>query len=159
MNRIIASILLCGIMQFAKGQSITVHGNPPALQILNATELINGKYVDHNAFEITYPLLTILSRLDFYVRSEFATLSNGASTIPSDKIGIRVITPSGGADPERFLTTTDQRLFELSSGLLGGLSEGSFEVTLRYRLLGGSHLLNTETGNYSVNVFYRFTVD
>jgi len=157
-HKTVLTFLVCLYAAAGNGQSITILGNPPAIQVQNASDVVNGKQVTHTSLSVTYPALNVLTpNVELYVRAEFANLSSTFGTIPSNKIGI-LVTNLTGVDPERFLTTTDQRLFDLAPGLLGSVLGGTQSVTIRYNLLGGSHLL-LHSGTYSVRVFYRVTLD
>lgn len=157
--RKITFLLLCCLFAAAgSGQSIAILGSPPAIQVQNASDVLNGKQVTHTSLSVTYPALNVLTpNVELYVRAEFANLSGTSGTIPSNKMGI-LVTNLTGVDPERFLTTTDQRLFHLGTGLLGSVLGGTQSITIRYNLLGGTHLLQP-AGTYSVRVFYRVTLD
>lgn len=152
------AFLLCLYAAAGKGQSITILGNPPAIQVQNASEVVNGKQVSHTSLNVTYPALNVLTpNVELYARAEFANLSGTSGSIPSNKIGV-LVTNITGVDPERLLTTTDQRLFHINTGVLGSVLGGTQAVTIRYRLLGGAHLL-LPAGTYNVRVFYRVTLD
>ncbi|XZF13027.1 hypothetical protein ACTHGU_14670 [Chitinophagaceae bacterium MMS25-I14] len=157
--RIITILCCCLCGPALYGQSMSVLGSPSAIQITSAAEVINGKYLDHNSISITYPLLNLSGlSMELYAHAEFANLTSPASnTIPASSIGLQV-TNLSGADPERFLTTTDQRLLHQPPGLLTSLLGGTSTVTLRYRVLGGTQLLKP-AGVYTVRVFYRVVMD
>jgi hypothetical protein len=149
-------VLLC--CHTCDAQTITLLASPSTIQILTPADVTGGKSVTNNSFTIGYPVLNLggLS-LDVFARAEFANLTSGTNTIPASKIGVSVVGLSG-ADPEIFLTTADQRILHQPPGLLTALLGGTQSVQVKYRVLGGAHLL-VASGTYSVRIFYRVAMD
>lgn len=140
-------------------QNITVLGNPPAIQINSSSDLQNGKYIDHATLNLSYPILSLNHHTELYVRALNAnmTKSGSSSTIPVNTMKVSVILPTGG-DPEVTLSTTEQRLFRYTIGLIPGIIGSIINTTIRYKMTGGTHLLN-KSGSYSVTLVYRYVVD
>lgn len=159
MNKVWLLVVLLLYGKFGAAQTITILGSPPTIQMQTASDIQNGKSTTHTSIRIGYPLLNLSGlSLDVFARAEFAILSStGSGTIPANKIALSV-TNLSGADPEILLTTTNQRILHQTPGLLTALLGGTADVSLKYRVLGGSHLL-VPAAIYTVRIFYTVSMD
>lgn len=151
--RLLMFLLLAIGMGPCFGQTLQVTANPPTLSISTGAELANGTQVSHQTLNIINPLLGIVA-VDLYVRIS-GNLSSGTNSIPAAAIGVLVTSPVATPDPERMLTTINQRLLVYQPPLIGLFST---PVTLRYRVIGGSDLFKP-AGTYSATITYTLTND
>lgn len=147
------ALILVGGLHTAAGQTLQITGNPPTFGITNASELANGKQQTHQTVNIVNPLLGILP-VELYVRCT-GNLTSGSNSIPSAAVRILVTAPTSTPDPERTLSTSNQRVLAYQPPLLGLFST---QVMLRYRLTGGPDFFKP-AGTYSTTIIYTLTLD
>lgn len=153
MRNVLLLLLFLFCCHAATGQTLQITGNPPSISISTAAELVNGKQISHQTLNVVNPLIGILP-VELYVRVS-GDLQNGSNTIPASVIGVLVTSPTSTPDPERMLSTTNQRLLAYQPPLIG---LASTPVTLRYRLTGGTSFFRP-AGTYSTTIVYTLTLD
>ncbi len=123
---------------------VTILGNP-ALGISSVNDYLNGVTVNHNTLQLNVSLGLTWS---LQVRAS-DDLRYQTYSIPASAIGVQAI--SLGTRPEIFLSTNNQVIASgFATSLLNAL------MLIRYRIVGGSHLLKPG-GTYSTTLIFTYS--